>query len=88
MKAKVGDWLVIKGTTIDQPDQRGLITEVHSPDGAPPYVVRWLATDHEATVIPGADAVVVTAAEQAGADERAQHRFGAVQSAILHDKSK
>jgi hypothetical protein len=44
MKAEVGDWLVIKGATIDQPDQRGLITEVHSPDGSPPYVVRWLDT--------------------------------------------
>ena len=88
MKANVGDWLVMKGTTIDQADQRGLITEVHSPDGAPPYVVRWLATDHEATVFPGTDAVVVTAAEQADADQRAQHRFGAVQAAISHDKSK
>lgn len=88
MKAKTGDWLVIKGTTIDQPDQRGLITEVHSPDGVPPYVVRWLATDHEATVFPGPDAFVVTAAEQTAADERAQHRFGVVQSAISHDKSK
>ncbi len=88
MKANVGDWLVMKGTTIDQSDQRGLITEIHSPDGAPPYVVRWLATDHEATVFPGADAVVVTAAEQVDADERARHRFGAVQSAISHDKRK
>ncbi|MGO9154219.1 DUF1918 domain-containing protein [Mycobacterium sp.] len=87
MKAKVGDWLVIKSGTIDQPDQRGLITEVHSPDGAPPYVVRWLATDHEATVFPGADAIVVTAAQQADADERARHRFGAVQSIISHAKS-
>ena len=87
MKAKVGDWLVIKGSTIDQPDQRGLITEVHSPDGAPPYVVRWLATDHEATVFPDAGAVVVTAAEQADADERARRRFGAVQSIISHAKS-
>ena len=88
MKANVGDWLVMKGTTIDQPDQRGLITEIHSSDGAPPYVVRWLATDHEATVFPGADAIVVTAAEQAAADERARRRFGAVQSAISHGKSK
>ena len=88
MKAKIGDWLVIKGSTIDQPDQRGLITEVHSPDGAPPFVVRWLSNDHEATVFPGADAIVVTAAEQAGADERAQHRFGAVQAAISRDKKK
>lgn len=76
MKAKVGDWLVIKGATIDQP--------VRSSDGSPPYVVRWLETDHVATVIPGPDAVVVTAEEQNAADERAQHRFGAVQSAILH----
>ena len=87
MKAKVGDWLVIKGTTIDRPDQRGLISEVHSPDGSPPYVVRWLETEHVATVFPGADAVVVTAAEQEAAVERAQHRFGAVQSAIRHANS-
>ena len=88
MKAKVGDWLVIKGTTIDQPDQRGLIIEVHSSDGSPPYVVRWLETDHVATVFPGTDAVVVTAAEQDAADERAQQRFGAGQSAIHHGKSE
>jgi hypothetical protein len=80
MKAKVGDWLVIKSPTIDHPDQRGLITEVHSQDGSPPYVVRWLASDHEATVFPGPDALVVTEAEQADADKRAQHRFGAAQS--------
>jgi hypothetical protein len=84
MKAKVGDWLVIKGTTIDQPDHRGLITEVHSPDGSPPYVVRWLDNDHVATVFPSTDAVVVTAGEQVAADERAQHRFGAVQSEIAN----
>lgn len=88
MKANVGDWLIMKGTTTNQADQRGLITEIHSPDGEPPYVVRWLATDHEATVFPGADAIVVTAREQADADERARHRFGAVQSAISHGKSK
>lgn len=88
MKAKVGDWLVIKGTTIDRPDQRGLITEVNSADGSPPYVVRWLEADHVATVYPGPDAIVVTAEEQAAADERAQHRFGTVQSAILHGKGK
>ncbi|HTZ13589.1 MAG TPA: DUF1918 domain-containing protein [Mycobacterium sp.] len=84
MKATVGDWLVLKGATVDRPDQRGLIIEVHSSDGAPPYVVRWLENDHVATVFPGPDAVVVTAEEQKAADKRAQHRFGAVQSAILH----
>ncbi len=84
MKAKAGDWLVVKGATIDEPDQRGLITEVHSADGSPPYVVRWLETDHVSTIFPGSDAVVVTAAEQAAADERALHRFGAMKSAIHH----
>ena len=39
MKANVGDWLVIKGTTTERSDQRGLITEVHSADGSPPYPV-------------------------------------------------
>jgi hypothetical protein len=72
MKAKVGDFLVIKGTTVEQHDQRGVITEVRSADGSPPYVVRWLANDHVATVYPGSDALVVTAAEQEAADARAR----------------
>lgn len=87
MQAKVGDWLVIKGARIDRPGQRGLILEVHSTDGSPPYVVRWLETGHIATVFPGPDAIVVTAEEQEAADERAKHRFGAVQTEILHGKS-
>jgi hypothetical protein len=70
MKAKVGDFLVVKGTTVEQHDQRGVITEVRSADGSPPYVVRWLSTDHVSTVYPGPDAVVVTPAEQEAADER------------------
>ena len=74
MKATVGDFLVIKGTTVAMSDQRGVITEVRGGDGSPPYVVRWLSTDHIATVYPGADAVVVTASEQQAADARAQPR--------------
>ncbi|HWS92555.1 MAG TPA: DUF1918 domain-containing protein [Mycobacterium sp.] len=84
MKADVGDWLVIKGTTTELADQRGLITEVHGADGGPPYVVRWLANGHVATVFPGSDAVIVTAAEQQQADERARQRVGAVQSELTH----
>jgi hypothetical protein len=84
MKAKVGDWLVMKGFTIDQPEQRGLITEVHSADGSPPYVVRWLESNHVATVFPGPDATIVTAAEQHAADERANRRIELVQSGIAH----
>lgn len=82
MKAQVGDWLVVKGLTVDRPGQRGLITEVHSQDGSPPYVVRWLDNDHIATVFPGPDAIVVTAAEQRAADERAEERMTGVQSDI------
>jgi hypothetical protein len=74
MKAKVGDFLVMKGTTVEQHDQRGVITEVRSADGSPPYVVRWLANDHITTVYPGPDALVVTAAEQEAAAARARPR--------------
>ena len=84
MKAQAGDWLVIKGTTIDRSDERGLITEVRSKDGSPPYVVRWLTTGHVATVFPGPDAIVVTAAEQKAIDEQERSRASAVQSTIAH----
>jgi hypothetical protein len=47
-----------------------------SQDGSPPYVVRWLVTDHEATMYPGCDAMVVTAAEHTQAAERASARAG------------
>lgn len=82
MKANVGDWLVVKSGTVGHRDVRGLITAVRSPDGEPPYRVRWLATGEEATVYPGPDAIVVTAAEQQAADERARTRFAAMQAAI------
>jgi hypothetical protein len=77
MKAKVGDWLIIKGSTTDRPDQRGEITEVRSADGSPPYVVRWFSTGQETTVYPGPDAIVVDPAEQEAADERAKARASA-----------
>jgi hypothetical protein len=74
MKANVGDWLVCKGTTVERSDHRGLIIEVRSADGSPPFVVRWEGSDHVATVYPGPDAIVVTQAEQDAADERARSR--------------
>ena len=84
MKAQVGDWLVIKGTTLDKADQRGLIEEVHSADGSPPYVVRWIANDHVATVFPGPDALIVTPEEQQAAYERGRSRAASVQASITH----
>jgi hypothetical protein len=84
MKAKVGDWLVIKGATVEQPDQRGEITEVRSADGSPPYVVRWFATHNVATVYPGPDALVVNPDEQQAADQRARARSASVQNPTEH----
>ena len=76
MKARVGDFLVVKGTTTERHDQHAEIIAVRSEDGSPPYVVRWLVTGHEATVYPGSDAVVVTAAEHTAAARRAAARAG------------
>ncbi len=50
MKAEVGDRLV----TEDPDGQREcLIISLQGADGAPPYVVRWLADGHIALVFPG-----------------------------------
>jgi hypothetical protein len=83
MKAKVGDWLVMKGLTINHAEHRGLITALRSEDGSPPYVVRWLVDDHVAIVFPGPDAVIVTAEEQREADERARQRMSSNQSGVI-----
>ncbi|MDI3315246.1 MAG: DUF1918 domain-containing protein [Mycobacterium sp.] len=85
MKANVGDWLVVKGRTNEQPEHRGMITEVHGADGSPPYMVRWLDTGHEALVFPGPDAVIVTQADQQAADERARARFASTQATIMDE---
>ncbi|MGB8208032.1 MAG: DUF1918 domain-containing protein [Mycobacterium sp.] len=84
MNANVGDWLVVKGRTNEQAEQRGIITELRAADGSPPYMVRWLGTGHEALVFPGPDAVVVAPAEQQAADERARSRFASVQAEITN----
>ena len=53
MKARVGDFLVVKGTTTERHDQHAEIIAVRSEDGSPPYVVRWLVTGHGRRCIPG-----------------------------------
>lgn len=84
MKAKVGDFLIVKGTTIERSDQCGEITEVRSADGSPPYVVQWLASRQVATVYPGPDAIVLTPAEQEAADERTRSRLASVPTGVGH----
>jgi len=86
MHAKPGDWLVINGPRTGAPDQRGRILEVHSADGTPPYVVRWTADDHVSTVFPGPDAVVLTAAEEQAAEERARTLLDRVRQ-LIHEEA-
>jgi hypothetical protein len=65
MKAQVGDELIVKGTHVGDHDRRGVITEVHGADEAPPYVVRW-DDGHESSFFPSSDAVVRHIPKQRG----------------------
>jgi hypothetical protein len=56
MKARIGDRLVLEATGLDEPRRVGVVIALNHPDGTPPYVVRWLADDHESIVFPGPDA--------------------------------
>ena len=58
MKASVGDQIVIHSPHVDDPVRDGEILEVHGPDGAPPYLVRWADTGHEGLIFPGPDAEI------------------------------
>jgi hypothetical protein len=51
MKARVGDELIVKGLHVGDADRRGVITEIHGEDGAPPYLVRW-SDGHESSFFP------------------------------------
>jgi hypothetical protein len=68
MKAKVGDRLILEGIHVDDPRRVGVILDIQHPDGTPPYLVRWLADDHESLVFPGPEARVESthASETAG----------------------
>lgn len=46
------------GNTVGERERSGVITEVHGPDGGPPYIVRF-DDGHTGLVFPGPDAVVV-----------------------------
>ncbi|WP_067461240.1 DUF1918 domain-containing protein [Actinomadura macra] len=57
MKARTGDWVIVRGHQVGDPDRKAMIIEVHGRDGAPPYVVQW-DDGHESTFFPAADAVI------------------------------
>lgn len=56
MWAKIGDWLVLEGRTLDAGRRQGQVVELVHEDGSPPYRVRWVEDDHESLVFPGPEA--------------------------------
>lgn len=83
MFAKPGDWLIVELAGTGKPARRARILEVASPDGAPPYRVRWLDTGRESLYFPGDDAHVMTREELTALDERMARRASAFQRAVV-----
>lgn len=81
MKAKIGDWLFVNSRNESTHARRAKILDVGR-DGAPPYTVRWVDTDHDAIVFPGPDAEIVTTARLEELDRVRAQRAVAVQTAI------
>ena len=81
MKANIGDWLFVNSRNDSTHARRAKILDV-GPDGAPPYTVRWVDTDHDAIVFPGPDAEVVTTARLEELDRVRAERISAVQAAV------
>ncbi len=52
MRAEIGDELIFDGPEGERSGRIGTIVALTSPDGSPPYVVRWLA-GYESLVFPG-----------------------------------
>jgi hypothetical protein len=61
MRANVGDMLVVPG----RESRVGQVIRVVGPDGAPPYVVKWLSDGHIAMVTPSQYARIVPASDRA-----------------------
>jgi uncharacterized protein DUF1918 len=58
VRARVGDEIVVRGTTGGVVTRDGEIVGVHHPDGSPPYDVRWSDTGHVTLYFPGPDSFV------------------------------
>ena len=86
MHAQTGDWLLVHNRTDRQRPRRAEIIEVRSPDGTPPYLVRWLNSGESTLVFPGCDATVVSAQEQHRYDAEQSARLTALQQSIAGDR--
>jgi Domain of unknown function (DUF1918) len=67
MRAHVGDILVVPGSRT----RTGLIVRVVGQNGAPPYIIKWLADGHIAMVTPDQYSRIVPAP-----DDRVQQSLG------------
>lgn len=56
--ARLGDRLVVGGSTVGDEGRDGEVVGLHHVDGTPPYDVRWSDTGHVTLVFPGPDARV------------------------------
>ncbi|MFR9799073.1 DUF1918 domain-containing protein [Streptomyces sp. MS06] len=66
MRARVGDEIVVRGTTSGVVTRDGEIVGLHHPDGSPPYDVRWADDGRVTLYFPGSDAYVRHPAPAAG----------------------
>lgn len=57
MQAVVGDRIAIPGRHVGEAGRLGEVLDVRGPDGAPPYLVRWV-DGHEGICYPGPEARV------------------------------
>jgi hypothetical protein len=55
--ARPGDWVVVHGHTVGEPELLGLILEVIGAPGHERYRVRW-DEEHESIFYPGSDATI------------------------------
>ncbi|WP_189704886.1 DUF1918 domain-containing protein [Streptomyces anandii] len=58
MHARVGDEIVVRGTTSGVVTRDGEVVGLHHPDGSPPYDVRWADSGRVTLYFPGPDAYV------------------------------
>lgn len=58
MHARVGDEIVVRGTTDGVGERDGEIVGLHHADGSPPYDVRWAESEKVTVYFPGPDAAV------------------------------
>ncbi|MFL4903788.1 DUF1918 domain-containing protein [Streptomyces sp. MMS24-I2-30] len=56
MHARIGDEIVVRGTTAGVVAREGEVVGLHHPDGSPPYDVRWTDDGRVTLYFPGPDA--------------------------------